>query len=358
MNVKVEVRTADNPVFKHARSQNILFVEDIFPLEMTGFAHAHHGTRADDVAVLKSRNEFAQIRYNRRHLRTADQFGSRQIFGGGTVDFGTVGHVAGDNPRQSGTVDQNMSCRIRNVFLGECLKFPFRRFVSRFKRAEEDCAVGIHAADLEHQRTRLHLSVRFSSFIIRHTGKRRNVAVARPVDENLRGEDTASALAFGNHAGNAVSVHDYTADERIQQNGHARVAEHIKIHDFELFGINGRGDFAFLRTLVAVGHRLQQFGIEFAVNASGKMAHQTGRGNPADGVVPFEKKHFCAAPSRIDGGRHAGRSGTRDDHVVFSGNRQVPRGFVNEFFHNFLQKHLAIFQFQYIIKTWDGKCLI
>ena len=251
-----------------------------------------------------------------------------------------------------------MSCRIGNVRLGKCLKLSLRRFVGRFKRAEEDRAVGIDAADLEHQRTRLHFSVGFPSLIVGHARKRRNVAVARPVDEHLCGEDASSALAFGDYAGDAVSVHDHAADERIQQNGHAGIAEHIEIYTLELFGVNGGNDFALSGTFVAVGHCLKQFGIEFAVNGSGEVAHQTGCGNSADSVVPFEKKNLRAASSGIDRGRHPGRTGTRNNHVIFPGNRKVARGFVNEFFHNFLQKYLAIFQFQYIIKSCDGKCLI
>ena len=64
----------------------------------------------------------------------------------------------------------------------------------------EDRAVRVHAAELEHQRHRLHRVVARAAELERGAGARGDVAVARGVHDDLRAQRLPSALALADHA--------------------------------------------------------------------------------------------------------------------------------------------------------------
>ena len=266
-------------------------------------------------SVLVARRAAAQEVDDRRDLRVAGDLRPREILGLRAVDAGAVGHVHRHDAGQRRAVEQHVAGGGGELGLAEGLDLARRHLDAMLEGLGEDRAVRVHAAELEHQRHRLHRVVARAAELERGAGARGDVAVARGVHDDLRAQRLPPALALADHARDAPVLHQRRRDERVEPQLRARLGEHREEAVLEPVRVDRLAQ----RGVVRVLRALEDLLVDAAAGVAGPVAHEAGRGDAADDARLLDEAGLRAEARRAHGGGDAGGAAARDEHVVGAG---------------------------------------
>ena len=204
-----------------------------------------------------------------------------------------------------------MARREGQLALAEGLDLAVGDVDEGLKAAGEYGAVGVHAADLEHQRGGLHRAVGLAALDVGGAGLGGDVAIARAVDDHLGEHGFAAGFALEDDAAQRVALHDDVGGEGVEAQADARLLEQLQVDGLEALGVDGLAQFG----MVGVGGAVEHFLIEAAAGVARPVAHQADGGDAAHVARLLHQQRRRAHAARPDRRADARRACAQHQHV-------------------------------------------
>ncbi len=305
---------------------------------MPGLSDAQEGSRCQKETVFVAGYIVTKETDNRVQLFSAFYGSLYQILRAGSVDMDTIGHIAGDNSRQSSGIQEHMAGREGKMFSAESLNFSFGDRNIIFKFFRKYGPVIIYTAHLKHDGRRLHDPVFLPPGDKGNPGSGRHVSVSGGIDDHFGKDGLPSGFILNDHTFHDPVFYNRGTDKGVEKQGNIGLHKHVQKYCFQFLRMDG---LTIRRTPLSfsfdITGSLQDLFIEPSPGPSGPVAHHAGSSHTSHVPGLLDQHHASVLPGRGHGCSDSGRSSAQNQHIHISNDRNLTSLFPKyQLFHKYL----------------------